>query len=74
MVENFKYDKRKCKWWKIGVFSLDFWLKIRWILSLFSTAENHIFFGDAAGLTGLVLSILSVLSASDSTNYKQFLL
>ena len=40
----------------------------------FSAAENHIFFAEAAGLTRLVLSILSVLSPSYSTNYKQFLL
>ena len=36
--------------------------------------ENYIFFADATGLTGLVLSILSVLSPSDSNNCKEFLL
>ena len=53
-----KYDQRKCKWWKINVFfagdPLDF--------ISFSAAENHIFFTEAAGLTRLVLSTLSVLS------------
>ena len=62
MVENWAHS------------SLDFLAQNPLDFVSFSAAENHIFFADAVGLTSLVLSFLSVLSPSDSTNYKQFLL
>ena len=68
--KNAKYDQRKCKWWKIGIFCRSFGPKSAGA-NLFSAAENHIFFAEAAGLTRLVLSIFSVLSLSYSTNQLQ---
>ena len=67
-VEGCQAHQKSANGGKLAFFSLEFWPKN------LSAAENQNFFADATGLTGLVLSILSVLSPSDSTNYKQFLL
>ena len=72
--KNINHDQRKCKWWKIGTFFAGFLAQNPLDFVSFSAAENHIFFADSVGLTSLVLSFLSVLSPSDSTYYKQFLL
>ena len=72
--KTIKHDQRKCKWWKIGTVVAGFLAQNPLDFVSFFAAENDIFFADAVGLTSLVLSFLSVLSPSDRTNYKQFLL
>ena len=69
MVENWHIFR-----WILGPKSAGFWAQNPLDFVSFSAAETHIFFADAVGLTSLVLSFLSVLNPSDSTNYKQFLL
>ena len=87
--ENLPLEKRTIFQWKFNMSSttreevqmVQDWRFFRWIFGpksagvylFFSCGKQHCF-ADAAGLTGLVLLILSVLSPFDSTNHKQSLL